>query len=162
VSSEQFHPAKHRFMETIYFDDLEIGEQYYINSRTMMDAQFSAFQAASGDNHPIYYDLEYCRALGSSGITGSRLSGAHTKCRRGRRIPPFIGRGHDRFYRTIQPIFETGLYRRHPISDVGHFGIEASVQHRRCRRRFDHSQSSRELVLEGEQRYLVRRSDPKG
>ena len=162
MSSEQFVPTKHRFTETKYFDDLEIGEQFYINSRTVTDAQFSAFQAASGDNRSIRYDLEYCKALGPSGITGSRLSGAHAKCRRGRRISPFTGRGHDRFYPTIQPVFDTGLYRRYPISDVDHFRIEASAQHRRCRRRFDHSQSSRELVLEGEQRYLVRRSDPKG
>src|SRR3989475_12466873 len=33
-------------------------------SRTMTDALFAAFQLASGDNHPVHYDVEYCRARG--------------------------------------------------------------------------------------------------
>jgi acyl dehydratase len=30
----------------------------------MTDALFAAFQLASGDNHPVHYDVEYCRAHG--------------------------------------------------------------------------------------------------
>ena len=30
----------------------------------MTEALFLAFQAASGDNHPIHYDVEYCRRRG--------------------------------------------------------------------------------------------------
>lgn len=33
-------------------------------SRTMTDGLFAAFQLASGDNHPVHYDVEYCRARG--------------------------------------------------------------------------------------------------
>ena len=47
-----------------YFDDFEIGEKFNIPSRTMTDALFAAFQLASGDNHPVHYDVEYCRAHG--------------------------------------------------------------------------------------------------
>ena len=47
-----------------YFEDFEVGEVYYIPSRTMTDALFAAFQLASGDNDPIHYDVNYCRARG--------------------------------------------------------------------------------------------------
>jgi acyl dehydratase len=30
----------------------------------MTDALFAAFALASGDNHPVHYDVEYCRARG--------------------------------------------------------------------------------------------------
>jgi acyl dehydratase len=47
-----------------YFEDFSPGEVFYIPSRTVTDGQFSAFQALSGDNHPIHYDLEFCRRHG--------------------------------------------------------------------------------------------------
>ena len=52
--TEPFNPADHRFCETRWFEDFEVGETFYIASRTMTDALFSAFQLASGDNHPIH------------------------------------------------------------------------------------------------------------
>ena len=60
----QFNPADHTFCETRWFEDFEIGERFYIASRTMTDALFSAFQLASGDNHPIHYDRPYCQSRG--------------------------------------------------------------------------------------------------
>ena len=47
-----------------YFEDFEIGEVFYIPSRTLTDALFAAFQLASGDNDPIHYDAHYCQARG--------------------------------------------------------------------------------------------------
>ena len=47
-----------------YFEDFEVGERMNLPSRTMTDALFAAFQLASGDNHPVHYDVEYCRAHG--------------------------------------------------------------------------------------------------
>ncbi|MGN5476396.1 MaoC family dehydratase [Cupriavidus basilensis] len=47
-----------------YFEDFELGERMNLPSRTMTDALFAAFQLASGDNHPVHYDVEYCRAHG--------------------------------------------------------------------------------------------------
>ena len=46
------------------FDDFKQGEIFNIPSRTLSDAHFVAFQAASGDNHPIHYDRPYCQAHG--------------------------------------------------------------------------------------------------
>jgi acyl dehydratase len=52
------------FGPTHWFEDLEVGQKFYINSRTQTEALFAAFQLASGDNHPIHYDREYCKARG--------------------------------------------------------------------------------------------------
>src|SRR5262244_3243172 len=48
---ETFDPAAHRFGPSRYFEDFVLGEAFYIPSRTVTEAQFLAFQAASGDNH---------------------------------------------------------------------------------------------------------------
>ncbi len=59
-----FDPRSHRLAETRWFEDFRVGEVFRLPARTVTDAQFLAFQAASGDNHPIHYDREYCRAHG--------------------------------------------------------------------------------------------------
>lgn len=71
--SANFDPARHSFGETRYFDDFEVGETFYIPSRTMTDANFLAFQAVSGDNHPIHYDREYCRRHGHDDLLAHGL-----------------------------------------------------------------------------------------
>lgn len=55
---------KHYLCEQRYFEDFKLGERFNAPSRTMTDALFAAFQLASGDNHPIHYDVEFCRAHG--------------------------------------------------------------------------------------------------
>ncbi|MFN4088996.1 MAG: MaoC family dehydratase [Alphaproteobacteria bacterium] len=55
---------RRKFPDQRYFEDFEVGEVFYIASRTQTDALFAAFQLASGDNHPVHYDIEYCRAHG--------------------------------------------------------------------------------------------------
>jgi acyl dehydratase len=64
MPSTGFDPTAHQMCEQRYFDDFKIGERFVLPSRTMTDALFAAFQLASGDNHPIHYDVEYCRAKG--------------------------------------------------------------------------------------------------
>src|SRR3546814_9331850 len=68
MSDTEFSPEGHRFAAPRFFDELRVGERFYIPSRTVTEAQFAAFQAASGDNHPIHYDVEYCRARGHPGL----------------------------------------------------------------------------------------------
>ena len=58
----------YRLCEPAYFEDLSLGQKFPIPSRTMTDALFAAFQLASGDNHPIHYDVEYCKAHGHPGL----------------------------------------------------------------------------------------------
>ena len=59
-----FDPRDHRVAALRSFDELRIGEIFRAPSRTVTDANFAAFQAVSLDNHPIHYDVEYCKALG--------------------------------------------------------------------------------------------------
>ena len=40
-----------------YFEDFSIGDKYLLPSRTQTSGIFSMFQAASGDNDPIHYDI---------------------------------------------------------------------------------------------------------
>ena len=47
-----------------YFEDFSIGDTYLIPSRTQSSGIFSMFQAASGDNDPIHYDIEFCKKRG--------------------------------------------------------------------------------------------------
>lgn len=56
--------TSHTLCDQRYFEDFILGERFNIPSRTMTDALFAAFQMASGDNHPVHYDVEYCRARG--------------------------------------------------------------------------------------------------
>lgn len=60
-----FDPAEHRMVQRQrWFEDFSLGERFVIPSRTMTEAVFAAFQTASGDTHPVHYDVEYCRARG--------------------------------------------------------------------------------------------------
>lgn len=56
--------SEHRVVPLRGFDELAIGEVFNIASRTVNDANFAAFQTLSLDNHPIHYDVEYCKRLG--------------------------------------------------------------------------------------------------
>ncbi len=59
-----FDPESHRVVPLRGFDELAVGEVFALPSRTLGDGNFAAFQAVSLDNHPIHYDVEYCRRLG--------------------------------------------------------------------------------------------------
>jgi acyl dehydratase len=60
----EFKSDDHHVMPLRGFGALRIGEVFKSPSRTLGDANFAAFQAVSLDNHPIHYDVEYCRKLG--------------------------------------------------------------------------------------------------
>jgi acyl dehydratase len=52
-----FDPRQFRVAAPRGFADLKVGETFRSPSRTVTDAHFSAFQALSGDNHPIHNDV---------------------------------------------------------------------------------------------------------
>lgn len=56
--------AEKNFGPQRYFEDFVLGETFYIPSRTMTEGLFAAFQLASGDNHPIHYDRNFCKSHG--------------------------------------------------------------------------------------------------
>lgn len=68
-----FDPAAHRVVPQRGFEDLRVGERFPLPSRTITDANFAAFQTVSCDNHPIHYDVEYCRAQGHEGLLAHGL-----------------------------------------------------------------------------------------
>jgi acyl dehydratase len=59
----EFDPTQHRMIpQQRWFEDFVVGERFVLPSRTQTAAVFAAFQTASGDTHPVHYDVEYCRA----------------------------------------------------------------------------------------------------
>ena len=59
-----FDPKAHHTHAARPFSDFTLGEEFRAPSRTMTEGVFTAFQAASGDNHPIHYDRAYLKRLG--------------------------------------------------------------------------------------------------
>jgi acyl dehydratase len=76
-----FDPAEHRMVAAQrWFEDFTLGERFVLPSRTMTDAVFLAFQAASGDAHPIHYDVEFCRARGMPNLLAHGFQVAAQTC----------------------------------------------------------------------------------
>src|SRR6195256_1509337 len=89
--TEEFDWRTHRFPESRYFEDLAVGERFYIPSRTVTEANFAAFQTVSGDNHPIHYDVEYCRERGYPGPLAHGLQILCFTAAGAGNLAPFIG-----------------------------------------------------------------------
>src|SRR2546430_9972494 len=116
MADESFSPEAHRFAEPRHFEDLTVGERFYIPSRTMTDAHFSAFQAVSGDNHPIHYDRPYCRARGHRDLLAHGLLAAAQAAAGAGIFPPSISGSLPAFLAPTSP-FTPPLYLvHHPIS----------------------------------------------
>jgi acyl dehydratase len=138
------------------FDELRVGEVFRAPSRTLTEANFSAFQTVSLDNHPIHYDAEYCKRLGyraplahglqvlaftAAGaglfphVMGERLVGFIEVSAR------FLKAVHagDTLYSALEI---TGLERQ---KTTGVVAMRATVYNQ-----------NQELVLEGTHRYLMR------
>src|SRR6202789_2233439 len=62
--SAPFDPEDHNVVPKRGFSGLHVGEIFRAPSRTLTEANFAAFQTVSLDNHPIHYDVEYCKGLG--------------------------------------------------------------------------------------------------
>ncbi|MEO9189487.1 MAG: MaoC family dehydratase [Acetobacteraceae bacterium] len=123
----------------------------------MTEAVFLAFQAASGDTHPIHYDAEYCRVRGMPGLLAHGLQTlVHTAPGAG--LFPFMVEDSlvgflEQSSRFVHPVFAGDtLYPALEIDELtpnrttGVVGMRSTVHNQR-----------REQVLEGRQRYLLRR-----
>jgi acyl dehydratase len=152
-----FSPADHRFGETRWFDDLRVGERFYIPSRTMTEALFAAFQLASADNHPIHYDREYCRTHGHRDLLAHGLMVTAQAAAGAGLFPHVIGDSLIAFLeqssRFLKPVYVGDtLYPMLTITDLktgrttGVVTMRATV----------HNHVG-ELVMDGEHRYLLRR-----
>jgi len=157
MADESFSPEAHRFAEPRYFEDLTVGERFYIPSRTMTDAHFSAFQAASGDNHPIHYDRPYCRARGHRDLLAHALLVAAQGAAGAGIFPHLIGDSLVAFLeqssRFLRPVYVGDtLYPMLVITELTPGRTTGVV----VMRVTIHNQD-RELVMDGIHRYLLRK-----
>ncbi len=154
---ENFHPEDHTPGESHYFEDLVIGRKFHIPSRTMTDALFAAFQLASGDNHPIHYDIEYCKARGHRNMLAHGFQALIQTAPGAGDFPFYIGDSLVGFIeqssRFLKPVYAGDtVYPVLTVSDLkpqnttGVVTMSSTVHNQR-----------RELVLEGEQKFLLKK-----
>ena len=158
--SEGFDRRRHGCGEPRYFEDLAVGERFYIPSRTVTEAHFAAFQTVSADNHPIHYDVEYCRERGHPGplahgfqVLCFTAAGAGTFAHViGDSLIAFIEQS-SKFLKPVYPgdtLYPSLVVAAlTPQRTTGVATIAVTV----------HDQNN-ELVLSGEQKYLLRKCDP--
>jgi len=158
-----FDPTRHRMVpEQRWFEDFHPGERFVLPSRTMTEAIFLAFQAASGDNHPIHYDAEYCRARGMPGMLAHGLQ-TLIQTAAGAGLFPYLTEDSligflEQSSRFLKPVFVGDtLYPALEVDELtpnrstGVVGLASIVHNQRG-----------EVVLEGRQRYLLRRRGGSG
>jgi acyl dehydratase len=160
--TEPFSPENHRFAPSRYFEDFELGEAFYIPSRTVTEAQFLAFQAASGDNHPIHYDREYCRRHGHADLLAHGYQ-VLIQTAAGAGQFPFLVEDSlmgfiEQSSRFLKPVYAGDtLYPRLIVSELkpqrttGVLTLSSTI----------HNQK-RELVMEGTQTYLLKKRGGSG
>src|SRR5271155_1594223 len=149
-------PTDHRVVPSRHFEELRVGEIFRAPSRTMTDANFAAFQAVSLDNHPIHYDVEYCKRLGHPGPLAHGLQVLAFTAAGAGLFPHVIGEAligfievSAKFLKAVYP--GDTLYPALTIAELvpqrttGIVAMGATV----------HNQT-RALVLEGTHRYLVK------
>jgi acyl dehydratase len=155
--TEAFDATLHRVAEPRCFEDLAVGERFFIPSRTVTEAHFAAFQTLSADNHPIHYDVEYCRERGHKGplahgfqILAFTAAGASTFAHAiGDALIAFVEQSA-KFLKpvypgdTLYPMLEITALT--PQRSTGVVTLTATV----------HNQNG-ELVLTGEQKILLRK-----
>src|SRR5246127_774483 len=153
-----FDPRTHRMVgEQRWFEDFVVGERLGLPSRTQTSAIFAAFQTASGDTHPIHYDVEYCRARGMPNLLAHGFQTLiHTAPGAG--LFPFLIEDSlmvslEQSSRFLKPVYaDDTLYPALEVTELtpgrstGVVTLRSTVHNQR-----------RELVLEGVQKFLVRR-----
>jgi acyl dehydratase len=153
-----FDPASHRMVpEQRWFEDFHLGERFILPSRTMTEAVFLAFQAASGDNHPVHYDVEYCKARNMPGLLAHGLQTLIQTAPGAGLFPYMVEESLVGFIeqssRFLKPVFAGDtVYPALEIDELtenrstGVLGFRTTIHNQR-----------RELVLDGRQRFLLRR-----
>jgi acyl dehydratase len=154
----EFDPAAHRMVpQQRWFEDFALGERFLLPSRTMTEAVFLAFQAASGDNHPVHYDMEYSRARGMPHILAHGFQTLIQTAPGDGLFPHFTEESlvgfleqSSKFLKpvfvgdTLYPALEIGELA--PGRTTGVVGLTSTVHNQR-----------RELVLQGAQRFVIRK-----
>ena len=153
-----FDPTQHRLVpQQRWFEDFAIGERFPLPSRTMTEAIFLAFQAASGDNHPIHYDREFCRRHGFPDLLAHGYQVAIQTAAGAGLFPHMVEESLKAFLeqssRFLAPVFVGDtLYPALEVDELtpnrstGVVGLRSTIHNQRG-----------ELVLDGRHRYLLRK-----
>ena len=155
--NKRFNPKNHKFPVTAYFEDLKLGEKYYIPSRTLSDANFAAFQLASADNHPIHYDIEYCRGRGYPDLLAHGFQVLIQTAAGAGNFAHIVGDSLVAFVeqssKFLGPVFagdtvypELEIVELLPQKNTGLVKIKSTIHNQR-----------EELVLEGMQSYVIKK-----
>jgi acyl dehydratase len=156
VVTDEFDPKDHRLAVLRGFSELRVGEVFRNPSRTLTQANFAAFQTVSLDNHPIHYDSEYCKGLGYPAPLAHGLQVLAFTAAGAGLFPHVVGESLIGFIEVkakfLKGVFPGDtLYPALEITDLiaqrttGIVVMRATVHNQR-----------RELVLDGEHRYLLR------
>ncbi|MBI10031.1 MAG: dehydratase [Rhodospirillaceae bacterium] len=151
-----FSPEKHDPGLALTFEQLKVGQEFYIPSRTMTGGLFASFQSASGDNHPIHYDIEYCRRHGHENMLAHGFQVVIQSAAGAGMFPFVVGPSLIGFLeqssRFLKPVYlGDTLYplltvtELTPQRNTGVLTIQSTI----------HNQHG-ELVMEGMQKYLLR------
>ena len=148
---------EHRLAPQRWFEDFTAGEIFNLPSRTMTEAIFLAFQAASGDNHPIHYNVEFCRAHGMPHMLAHGFQVA-IQTAAGAGLFPFMVEESlkaflDQSSRFLAPVFvgdtlypSLTVAKLEPQNTTGILTMASSVRNQKG-----------VVVLDGTQRYLLRK-----
>ena len=148
---------EHRLAPQRWFEDFTEGEIFNLPSRTMTEAIFLAFQAASGDNHPIHYNVEFCRAHGMPHMLAHGFQVA-IQTVAGAGMFPFMVEESlkaflDQSSRFLAPVFvgdtlypSLTVAKLEPQNTTGILTMASSVRNQQG-----------VVVLDGTQRYLLRK-----
>jgi len=143
-----------------YFEDFKVGEIFYIPSRTVTDAHFSAFQAVSGDNHPIHYDRPFCKSHGHRDLLAHGFQ-VVAQTAAGAGIFPYLVEESlmgflEQSSKFLKPVYSGDtLFPRleviglKPQRTTGVLTLRSTI----------HNQDD-QLAMEGQQSYLLRRRTP--
>jgi acyl dehydratase len=155
---KEFNPELHKVTnESRFFDDFTVGERFVLPSRTMTESHFLAFQAVSGDNHPIHYDRLYCQAHGHRDLLAHGFQVLIQTVAGAGLFPHLVEESLMGFIeqssRFLAPVYVGDtLYAALEVSALkaqrttGVLSVRSSV----------HNQDGT-LVMEGEQKYLLRK-----
>jgi acyl dehydratase len=152
-----FDPGTFNVTDRRSFADLKVGEIFRNPSRTVTDAHFAAFQALSGDNHPIHYDIEFCKAHGLRGMLAHGFQVLAFSAAGAGTFPHMIG---DKLIGFIEQSskFLKGVYVGDTLYPA--LAIAALIPQRTTgivvMAATIHNQNG-ELVLTGEHKYLLRK-----
>jgi len=153
-----FDPTRHRMIpEQRWFDDFTLGERFILPSRTMTEAVFLAFQGASGDAHPVHYDVEYCRSRGMPHLLAHGLQ-TLAQTAPGAGMFPYMVEDSlvgfiEQSSKFLKPVYAGDtVYPALEIDELtanrttGVVGFRSTIHNQR-----------KEMVLEGRQRYLIKK-----